>query len=378
VIALKSRPGGVDDEPGESEKCEKRLYPPKIFTRCLAELSALQGNIEGRHDWNFHASELRAVASSAYDGEMLALRHLPILFLLISTSGGARVTKVTISQDGAGDFKSIQAAVDAAPADGVVIRIRPGIYRELVVINKNHIQLRGVGSDPSQVVVSYDLSSGTAGGTGKSASTKITGDDFYAENLTFENTFSRHKPLTREGSQAVALRVTGDRAVFRHVRFLGCQDTLYADGKGCDSEQGPCRPARQYFADCYIEGNVDFIFGDALAFFDRCEIHSLAHSTVFITAQSKRYEGERSGYIFDHCRLTAESGAEKVYLGRPWRSHSSVVFMNTYMGAQIVPAGWLEWMHNGEPSFPTVSYAESTTHLAQAQILKRAIRTPDN
>src|SRR5258706_4391265 len=289
---------------------------------------------------------------------MLTLRPLPILFLLISTASAARITKVTVSQDGNADFKSIQAAVDAATDDGVVIRIRPGIYRELIVINKNHIQLRGTGSDPNQVVLSYDLSSATAGGTGKSASTRITGNDFYAENVTFENTFSRNKPLTREGSQAVALRVTGDRAVFRHVRFLGYQDTLYADGKGCDSEKGPCRPARQYFADCYIEGNVDFIFGDALAYFDRCEIHRLAHSTVYITAQSKRYEGEHSGYVFDRCRLTAEPGAEKVYLGRPWRSHASVVFMNTHMGPQIVPAGWMEWVHNGVPSLPTVSYAE--------------------
>src|SRR5229473_6979380 len=71
------------------------------------------------------------------------------------------------------NFKSIQASVDAAPAGVIVIRIRPGIYRELIVINKNRIQLRGTGSDPSQVVLSYDLSSGTAGGTGKSASAKI-------------------------------------------------------------------------------------------------------------------------------------------------------------------------------------------------------------
>lgn len=118
------------------------------------------------------------------------LKHFPTLFLLISASNSARISHATVSQDGTGDFKSIQAAVDAAPADGVVIRIRPGIYRELVVINKNHVQLRGIGSNPSQVVLRYDLSSGTAGGTGKSASTKIAGDDFYAENLTFENTFS--------------------------------------------------------------------------------------------------------------------------------------------------------------------------------------------
>src|SRR5258708_39140583 len=235
---------------------------------------------------------------------MRTVKRLAILFLLISTTG-AGVVKVTVSADGSGDFKSIQAAVDAATADGVVIRIRPGIYHELIVINKNHVQLRGAGSDPSQVVLSYDLSSGTAGGTGKSASTKITGDRFYAENLMFENTFSRNTPLTREGSQAVALRVTCDRAVFRHVRFLGYQDTLYADGKGCDSERGPCRPARQYFADCYIEGTVDFIFGDAMAFFDRCEIHSLARPSVYFPPHRHPHQQHPTHYVFPPCPLTA-------------------------------------------------------------------------
>jgi pectin methylesterase-like acyl-CoA thioesterase len=97
-----------------------------------------------------------------------------------------------------------------------------------MVIDKPKIQLLGVGADLSQVVLSFNLSSGTAGGTYKPASTTVTGDDFVAENLTFENTFSRSHGLTQQGSQAVALRVTGDRAVFRHVRFLGYQDTLYA------------------------------------------------------------------------------------------------------------------------------------------------------
>ncbi len=274
------------------------------------------------------------------------------------TLSGPMAAQITVAADGSGDFKNVQAAVDAAPQAGAVIRIKPGTYREMVVIDKPHIQLRGTGSDPRQVVLSYDLSAGTAGGTGKSASVLVNGDNFYAANLTIENTFSRGRPLTQQGSQAVALRVRGDRAVFRQVRLLGYQDTLYADGKGCDSEQGPCRPARQYFYGCYIEGSVDFIFGDAAAFFDRSEIHALAHPIVMITAQSKRYEGEYSGFLFDHCRLTAEAGASKVYLGRPWRSHALVVFLNTEMAREIVPAGWLEWRHDDRDSLPTVFYAE--------------------
>jgi pectin methylesterase-like acyl-CoA thioesterase len=286
------------------------------------------------------------------------IRYLITGLFCAAACSGLSARPVTVALDGSGDFRTVQDAVNSAPAAGSVIRIKPGTYKEEITVDKPHIELRGLGADPKDVVLSFDKSAGTAGGTGKSASVFVTGDDFFAANLTIENTFSRNRPLTHEGSQAVALRVKGDRAVFRKVRFLGYQDTLYADGKGCDSEQGPCKPARQYFADCYIEGNVDFIFGDALAFFENCEIHALAHPVVMITAQSKRYDGEASGYVFDHCRLTAEPGASKVYLGRPWRSHASVVFLNTQMGPEVVPAGWSEWRHDDRDSLPTVFYAE--------------------
>ncbi len=255
---------------------------------------------------------------------------------------------VTVAADGSGDFKTVQAAVDAAPAAGGSILIRPGLYREKLVIAKPHIQLRGVGRDPSEVVLSYDDSAGTSGGTTKSASVTISSDDFYAGNLTVENTFSRARPLTPEGSQAVALKVSGDRAVFRNVRFLGFQDTLYATGK----------PSRQYFAGCYIEGNVDFIFGDARAYFEHCEIRAKAHPVVYITAQSKLHRDEQSGYVFDYCRLTAEAGAGRIYLGRPWRAFSTVIFLHTPMDLPIVPEGWHEWEHDGKPSLPTAFYAE--------------------
>ncbi len=254
----------------------------------------------------------------------------------------------TVAADGSADFKTVQAAVDAAPSTGTTIQIRPGTYREKLTIAKPHIQLRGTGSDASKTILSYDDSAGTAGGTTKSASVTVSGDDFYAENLTMENTFSRTRPLTHEGSQAVALRISGDRSVLRNVRFLGYQDTLYATGK----------PSRQYFADCYIEGSVDFIFGDARAFFENCEIRSKAHPVVFITAQSKLHADEKSGYVFDHCRLTADPEAKVVYLGRPWRGFASVVFMNTQMGPWIAPEGWHEWEHDGKASLPTAFYAE--------------------
>lgn len=239
-----------------------------------------------------------------------------------------------------------------------MIRIKPGTYREVILVNKAHISLLGMGSDPEQVVLTFDLNNGTVGSTFKSASTTVIGDDFHAENLTFENSYDRNKDLRKEGSQAVALRVTGDRAVFRKVRFLGHQDTLYASGKGCEAEQGPCHPARQYFEDCYIEGDVDFIFGDAIAYFENCEIHALTYPTVMLTAQSKHNPEEQSGFVFNHCRVTAAAGVGKVYLGRPWRAFATAIFMNTYMGAEIDPEGWLDWVHEDKPSLQTAFYAE--------------------
>ena len=128
------------------------------------------------------------------------------------------------------------------------------------------------------------------------------------------------------------------------MRFLGFQDTLYADSKSCHGQtSGACRASRQYFADCYIEGHVDFIFGDAKAVFDRCEIHTLAHVADTITAQSRLRPEEDSGYVFHDCTVTAEEGWKDILLGRPWRDYSTVVFVNTNFQAPLDPKGWLEW-----------------------------------
>src|SRR5262249_21684485 len=160
--------------------------------------------------------------------------------------------------------------------------------------------------------------------------------------------FNASHPQEPRGSQALALLITGDRAVFRNVRLLGNQDTVYAGSKSCRGAQGDqCIPARQYFSGCYIEGNVDFVFGDGKAVFDNCEIHSTKHSIGFITAQGKHYPEQDSAFVFYHCKLTAEAGVSEVWLGRPWRPYASVIFMNTVMGAHIAPAGWREW-HPGE------------------------------
>jgi pectin methylesterase-like acyl-CoA thioesterase len=254
------------------------------------------------------------------------------------------------------DFTTIQAAVDAAPAEGAVIRIRPGVYREVVHVDKPGIQLRGDTDDWTKVVLVYGNSAASTCGTFCSATLFVTGKDFFAGMMTIANDYSKTSDVP---SQAVALSVRADRAVRRHVRGRGAQDTLYASSTGCMKEGETCVTGRQYYADCYIEGHVDFIFGDAKAVFDRCEIHSIPHAPGgYLTAQSNTRVGQDAGYVINRCRLTADTGAGDVYLGRPWRDYSTVIYLNTEMGAQIMPAGWSEWKSAPQPRLPTATYAE--------------------
>ena len=265
-----------------------------------------------------------------------------------------------VAADGTGDYYSIQRAIDVAPAGGAVISVAPGIYHEVLTINKPNIVLRGPYEDASKTVVVADKSSGTAGGTLNSATVNVLADDFLAENISFVNDFNRTHPQLPQGSQAVALLARGDRGIFANVRILGNQDTLYAgvgECKGSGADRA-CPVARQYFDHCFIEGNVDFIFGDAKTVFDHCVIRSNSHFEGFITAQSKSYAGQDSGFVFRDCRLEAAPGVGNVYLGRPWRPYATVVYLNTWMDGQIVPAGWREW-HPGETDYlPSASYAE--------------------
>ncbi|MGA2352198.1 MAG: pectinesterase family protein [Terracidiphilus sp.] len=264
-----------------------------------------------------------------------------------------------VAADGTGDYYSIQRAIDTAPEDGALVLVAPGTYHEVLTIDKPNIQLRSANTDAGKTVVVNDRSAGANGGTMHSSTVNITADNFFAENITFENNFNQTHPQLPAGSQALALLVTGDRAVFHNVRLLGNQDTVYAGSRRCSPDGGNCIPTRQYFADCYIAGNVDFIFGDSKAVFDRCEIHSTAHGGGYITAQSKHYAEEDSGFVFNRCKLIADSGLTgDVYLGRPWRPFATVVYLNTEMGSHISPAGWREW-HPGEThSLDTAYYAE--------------------
>ena len=252
--------------------------------------------------------------------------------------------------EGTKEFPTIQMAMDHHPfagigADGkpgrVYIEIAPGVYRERVIVTQNHanITLIGMGTTPSDVVITNSLNAKQAGGTFFTQTVEIDGEGFEADNLTFENTVG-------DTGQAVAAAVRADRAVFKRCRFLGHQDTLFADY------------GRQYYVDSYIEGSVDFIFGNATAVFDHSEIH--ANGPGWLTAQSRTSPGQKTGYAIVDSRVTSgiAPGAPRdtISLGRPWRPFSRVVFLNTKLPANVIPEGWNLWGRTSET--PQAYYAE--------------------
>ncbi|MER7831162.1 pectinesterase family protein [Streptomyces sp. NPDC095602] len=239
---------------------------------------------------------------------------------------GRRLTPRTLYVDpaGRGDHPTVQAAVDAA-GPGHTLVLAPATYRETVTVPATHTDLTLVGAsgDPRRTVIVYDNAAGTpkpdgsgTHGTSGSATTTVAAAGFTAYRVTFANDFLRadHPEIT--ATQAVALKATGDRSAFLHCRFLGHQDTLYADSPSLSVF------ARQYYAHCYAEGDVDFVFGRATAVFEHCRFHTLARDVDFTpkgmvfapsTAVANPY-----GFLATGCRITsgAEDGAYK--LARPW------------------------------------------------------------
>ncbi len=252
-------------------------------------------------------------------------------------------TNLFVAADGSAKFKSVQEAIMAVPSGSrenpVVIHIAPGTYKELIYIQREKSFFKLVGENPTNTILSFNLYAGITNaegkpiGTFKTPSTTIDADDFTAENITFENSAG---PV----GQALAIRVDGDRAVFRNCRFLGWQDTILLNR------------GRQYFVNCYICGHVDFIFGAATAWFEKCEIHSLRDG--YLTAASTPVD-QLFGFVFSHCKITGEPGV-KTYLGRPWRIYASTIYLNTDMSEVVRPEGWNDWKK--PETHQTARYAE--------------------
>ena len=300
---------------------------------------------------------------------------------------------LVVAQNGGGDFFTVQEAVNAVPdynSEEITILLLPGIYKEKLVVpeSKSHITL--VAQSEGQCIISYDDYAGKKSaltgrnlGTSGSASVYIYAPHFEARGITFENTASRESWNKEEKvlGQAVAAVVCGEKATFRRCRFLGHQDTLYAYGRKSDpktpeeiaeSHKNPFptdQQSRQLYEECYIEGTVDYIFGWAIAVFDRCELHCLGDGYVTAAATP---EGQEFGYVFKDCKVTAEPGV-KTYLGRPWRNYAQTVFLNCELCDAVQPEGWKAWPNKttGLDGSTTCYYGEYNSKGAGANAKKR-------
>jgi len=276
------------------------------------------------------------------------MRLVLALLLLGPIAFAAHAQTVQVSPDAKGAYRRVGDAVNALPPFGGTVRIAPGTYREKLWITKPNVHLVGTGASPKAVEIVYGDSSINAGNTYNTPSVYIASDGFRADNLTIANDWSRDP--AHPNAQAVALAVSGDRAVFTRVRILSTQDTLYL-------VHPQNQTSRHVFRDCYVEGHVDFVFGNSKAYFERCELHGLERANVFYTAQSRISPTEDSAFVFKDCRLTAETRSG-IFLGRAWRRYARVIWLDTQMDAPIDPAGWREWYPDRSKTLDTAYFAE--------------------
>ena len=284
----------------------------------------------------------------------------PLLPRAGAAAGEAAANADTIvAADGSGQFTTVQAAIDAAPqlarpSPPWIIRVKAGSYRERVYVQREKRFVRLIGDDPARTVIAFGLYAKVPGPDGKPIGTFLTptvwidADDFRIENLTIANTAGPK-------GQALALRVDGDRDVFRNCRFLGWQDTILGNR------------GRHYYEGCTVEGAVDFIFGAATEFYETCRIRCVGDG--YITAASTP-AGEPFGLVFSNCEIEGGNPGVRTYLGRPWRAYASVTFLNTRMSEVVRPVGWHNWDRPEREK--TARYAEFNSTGAGADSSARA------
>lgn len=275
-----------------------------------------------------------------------SVRRVVVMLLLAmcavaswSASPGYKDTLV-VAADGTGDCLTVTEAFEHCRAFmdyEVHVLVRPGVYREKVILPSWLQNIVVEGEDAARTVIMWDDHAALDHmGTFRTYTLRVDGSGITFRNLTIAN-------MAEPVAQAVALHTEGDRIAFIHCCLIGNQDTVFT-GRG---------DTRLFFSDCYIEGTTDFIFGPATAWFERCTIHCKRRS--YITAASTPADVPY-GYVFSHCRLTYADGVQDVRLGRPWRDHASTVFLHCDLGSGIAPDGWAPW----DVPHPeqTVRYAE--------------------
>ncbi|XP_075079586.1 putative pectinesterase 8 [Nicotiana tabacum] len=270
-----------------------------------------------------------------------------------------------VDHNGCCNFTTVQAAVDAVgnfSAKRSLIWINNGIYFEKVIIPKTKPNITFQGQGYTTTAIVWNDTANSANGTFYSGSVQIFSTNFIAKNISFMNVAPMPGPGA-VGAQAVAIRIAGDEAAFWGCGFFGAQDTLH-DDRG-----------RHYFKDCYIQGSIDFIFGNGKSLYENCQLISIASPVAAgvksingaVTAHGRATKDENSGFAFVNCTL---GGTGRIWLGRAWRPYSTVVFANTYMTDIVAPEGWNDF--NDPSRDQTIFYGEYNCSGAGSSMTLRA------
>ncbi|CAI0470833.1 unnamed protein product [Linum tenue] len=287
--------------------------------------------------------------------------------LLQSPDVKTAAANVTVAGDGSGDYVTVGEAVEAAPnksSERYVIRIKAGVYRENVEVVKSKTNIMFVGDGRATTIITGSRSVVDGFTTFKSATVAVKGKGFLARDITFENTAGHAK------HQAVALRVGADQSAFYRCDILGHQDTLYVHSN------------RQFFVNCLVTGTVDFIFGNAAAVLQDCDIHARVPGPGqknMVTAQGRKDPNQNTGIVIQRSRIgatadlllqtAAGNGSYPTYLGRPWKEYSRTVVMESEIGGVVHSAGWAEW--NASFGLATLYYGEFRNRGAGANTTER-------
>ena len=266
---------------------------------------------------------------------------------------------IIVAKDGSGDYTGVQAAIDALPEAGGQVFIRAGEYREKVVVHRDGVRL--TGEDRDRTAIAWNgcakdrYPDGTEKGTFLSSTLMTTGRDVTVENLTIRNDAGDG----RVAGQAVAVYAAGDRGAWRNCSLIAHQDTLFCGpirlpnvlediGDRCGGaeralrvEDGPPTRGRQYFENCLIRGDVDFIFGPYRCWFEGCTLF-MGEGGGWYTAANTN-EGQPFGFVFHRCRLTGDCEAGAGFLGRPWRKYARTLFLACEMDGHVAPEGFADW-----------------------------------
>ncbi|XP_073148171.1 probable pectinesterase 8 [Henckelia pumila] len=256
-----------------------------------------------------------------------------------------------VDHNGCCNFTTVQAAVDAVNVSSLrrtIIWINNGIYFEKVIVPRTKPNITFQGQGYTSTAIIWNDTANSSHGTFYSGSVQVFSANFIAKNISFMNVAPIPGPGA-VGAQAVAIRVSGDKSAFWGCGFFGAQDTLH-DDRG-----------RHYFKECYIQGSIDFIFGNAKSFYENCHITSIAtpvpagarNINGAVTAHGRASKDENSGFAFVNCSI---GGTGRIWLGRAWRPFSTVVFSLTNMSDIIAPEGWNDF--NDPARDQTVFYAE--------------------